>query len=99
MEITFNRTTYSSSSYNRNQSGFIDITTWVNFDSIFLLIFFEKFDSRHVLKFLNTCAFAFNLQILSDTNDFMLGDEEQLLNKIISVPVKFCFNLYFDLID
>jgi hypothetical protein len=50
-------------------------------------MFFENF-SRHVLKLMNTCPFAFNLQILSDTNDFMLGDEDQLLNKIISVPVK-----------
>ncbi|CAF0738248.1 unnamed protein product [Adineta steineri] len=41
---------------------------------------------RHVLKLTNTCPFAFNLQILSDTHDFMLGDEEQLLNKIVSVP-------------
>lgn len=48
-----------------------------------------KYFSRHVLKFLNTCPFAFNLQVLSDTNDFTLGDEDQLLNKITSVSVRF----------
>ncbi|UJR16262.1 hypothetical protein I4U23_003169 [Adineta vaga] len=41
---------------------------------------------RHVLKLISTCSFAYNLQILSDTNDFMLGDEDQLLNKLTSVP-------------
>ncbi len=93
MEITFNRTTYSSSSYNSNKSSFINITTWVKFSLNFVINFFENFFSRHVLKFVNTCPFAFNLQILSDTNDFMIGDEDQLLNKIISVPVK---NFYFE---
>lgn len=37
---------------------------------------------------MNTCPFGFNLQVLSETNDFMIGDEDQLLNKILSVPVK-----------
>ncbi|CAF4694484.1 unnamed protein product, partial [Rotaria sp. Silwood2] len=41
---------------------------------------------RHVLKLTNTCPFACNVQILSDTNDFMLADEDQLLNKIATVP-------------
>ncbi|CAF2133241.1 unnamed protein product [Rotaria magnacalcarata] len=41
---------------------------------------------RHVIKFTNTSPLAFNLQLLSDTNDFMLVDEDQLLNKITSVP-------------
>ncbi|CAF3652930.1 unnamed protein product [Rotaria sordida] len=41
---------------------------------------------RHVLKLTNTCPLACNVQILSDTNDFMLGDEDQLLNKITSMP-------------
>jgi hypothetical protein len=39
---------------------------------------------------MNTCPFAYNLQILSDTNDFVFGDEDQLLNKIVSVSVKTC---------
>lgn len=38
---------------------------------------------------MNTSPFGFNLQILSDTNDFMIGDEDQLLNKILSTPVKY----------
>ncbi|CAM2703017.1 unnamed protein product [Rotaria socialis] len=41
---------------------------------------------RHVIKLMNTSPLAFNLQLLSDTNDFMLVDEDQLLNKITSVP-------------
>lgn len=31
---------------------------------------------------------AFHLHVLSDTHDFFLGDEEQLLHKITSAPVK-----------
>ncbi|CAF3367996.1 unnamed protein product [Rotaria sp. Silwood1] len=41
---------------------------------------------RHVLKLTDTCPFACNVQILSDTNDFMLADEDQLLNKITVMP-------------
>ena len=48
---------------------------------------------RHVLKFSVGCVLASHLQIMSDTNDFAFGDEDQLLSKIASVPVS------FDLID
>lgn len=41
---------------------------------------------RHVLKFNVTCPLASHLQIMSDTNDFTFGDEDQLLSQIISVP-------------
>ncbi|CAF1269415.1 unnamed protein product [Adineta ricciae] len=41
---------------------------------------------RHVLKLVSTCSFAYNLQILCDTNDFMLGDEDHLMNRLTSVP-------------
>ncbi|CAF1130028.1 unnamed protein product [Rotaria sp. Silwood1] len=41
---------------------------------------------RHVLKFSVTCPLACHLQIMSDTNDFLFGDEDQLLSKIVSVP-------------
>jgi hypothetical protein len=60
---------------------------------LFADLCFENF-RRHVLKLTNACPFAFNLNILSNTNDFMLGDEDQLLNKIISVPVKFLFLIF-----
>ncbi|CAF4088818.1 unnamed protein product [Rotaria sp. Silwood2] len=40
---------------------------------------------RHVLKFSVTCPLACHLQIMSDTNDFTFGDEDQLLSKIVSV--------------
>lgn len=42
---------------------------------------------RHVLKFTVACPLASHLQIMSDTNDFTFGDEDQLLSKIVSVPV------------
>ncbi|CAM4739728.1 unnamed protein product [Rotaria magnacalcarata] len=41
---------------------------------------------RHVLKFIVACPLASHLQIMSDTNDFTFGDEDQLLSKIVSVP-------------
>ncbi|CAF1182417.1 unnamed protein product [Rotaria sordida] len=41
---------------------------------------------RHVLKFSVTCPLGYHLQVMSDTNELILGDEDQLLSKIISVP-------------
>ncbi|CAF4945784.1 unnamed protein product, partial [Rotaria magnacalcarata] len=32
---------------------------------------------RHVLKFIVACPLASHLQIMSDTNDFTFGDEDQ----------------------
>ena len=94
MEITLNRTTNSSSSYDSNKSRIINITTRVK--SLRTFLFKQSFHfSRHVLKLTNACSFAYNLQILSDTNEFMLGDEDQLLNKIISIPVEsFILNIF-----
>jgi hypothetical protein len=44
--------------------------------------------SRHVLKLTVTCPLASHLQIMSDTNDFILGDEDLLIGKVVSVPVR-----------
>ena len=55
---------------------------------IILKKYFHYF-RRHVLKFSVTCPLASHLQIMSDTHDFTFGDEDQLLSKIVSVPVNF----------
>lgn len=42
---------------------------------------------RHVIKFTNTCQLAAHIQIMSDTHNFIIGDEDHLMTKILSVPV------------